>query len=262
VEENQPLRLSIADWHKRFIQQALWTHGLRRYLYDRAGLASAKVILEVGCGTGALLPELIAVTGKPGEVLVSGLDINRPSLVEASRHAAEAALVQGDAHSLPYASHRYDLCLCHFLLLWTANPVQVVQEMKRVTRPGGAVLVLAEPDYGGRIDFPDDLSQLGELQKKSLQLQGANPQLGRRLAGIMAQTGLTGIEFGVLGGQWSGSITRQEWESEWAVLRLDLAGLVDQAEIERLSVIDRAAWSRGERVLFVPTFYAWGRVPL
>jgi hypothetical protein len=33
------------------------------------------------------------------------------------------------------------------------------------------------------------------------------------------------------------------------------------AVIDALQEIDQLAWSRGERVLFVPTFYAWGRKP-
>jgi hypothetical protein len=33
------------------------------------------------------------------------------------------------------------------------------------------------------------------------------------------------------------------------------------SEVIRLQKLDKLAWERGERVLFVPTFYAWGRVP-
>ena len=41
------------DWHKRYTQQATWTRDLRSYLFEKAGLANARRVLEVGCGTGA-----------------------------------------------------------------------------------------------------------------------------------------------------------------------------------------------------------------
>jgi hypothetical protein len=51
---------------------------------------------------------------------------------------------------------------------------------------------------------------------------------------------------------------------EWKVLEDDIQQ-EDQSfqasELTELKEIDKLAWERGERVLFVPTFYAWGRVP-
>jgi len=46
------------EWHKRFVQQAGWTGELRRYLFKRTGLQFARRVLEVGCGTGAILAGL------------------------------------------------------------------------------------------------------------------------------------------------------------------------------------------------------------
>ena len=43
------------DWHARYVQQARWTNQLRHYLYRKAGLRDGQQILEVGCGTGAVL---------------------------------------------------------------------------------------------------------------------------------------------------------------------------------------------------------------
>ena len=49
-----------------------------------------------------------------------------------------------------------------------------------------------------------------------------------------------------------------ERELEWAVLEADLAGLVPLEEIQRLKRLDEAAWERGERVLYVPTYWMLG----
>jgi hypothetical protein len=123
---------------------------------------------------------------------------------------------------------------------------------------------LAEPDYGGRIDYPKDLEALGDLQRFALQKQGADPQIGRRLGEIFNRAGIKIFDAGVLGGQWRGNLTRHEWELEWNVLLSDLQALsdtgIEEKKIEALRSLDWVAWERGERVLFVPTFYAWGKV--
>ena len=74
--------------------------------------------------------------------------------------------------------------------------------MKRVTRPGGTVAALAEPDYGGRIDFPDSLGELGQWQAFALGSQGANPNVGRRLMAEFIAADLDSVESGLMGGQW------------------------------------------------------------
>lgn len=252
--------LSPGDWHQRFQQQARWTRELRRYLFERVGISDLGSILSVGCGTGAILQEL-AFQDPGGAQLIFGLDINQQFLSLAQVNVPQARLTCADAHQLPFASASFDLTLCHFLLLWVKDPGQVLAEMRRVTRPGRAVLALAEPDYGGRIDYPPELEQLGEWQQAALRRQGAEPQMGRSLAGLFAEAGFQEVESGILGGQWSGPPEQGAWESEWDMLRADLAGSVSAVLLDQLQAEDQQAWQLGERVLYVPTFYAWGHVP-
>jgi hypothetical protein len=78
---------------------------------------------------------------------------------------------------------------------------------------------------------------------------------------IFQRAQLVEIEAGDLGGQWSANFIEQEWESEWSMIYYDLEGILPTEEMIRLKAIDRQAWVDRERILFVPTFYAWGRVP-
>ena len=252
------MTLTPQDWHRRFSQQACWTADLRDYIFEQIEIEKAQRILEVGCGTGAILSEI------PASIrLQVGLDINQIYLKLAMRKSIGARLVQGDAHMLPCSEGCFDLTLCHFLLLWIDDPTQVVSEMTRVTRPGGTVIALAEPDYGGRIDFPQSLVQLGEWQTAALFKQGADPIIGRKLARIFRQAGLQFVQTGILGGQWSGPPDWDQWEAEWAVLETDLSEKPSFSEkLGFLKDFDKSAYERGDRVLFVPTFYAWGRVPV
>jgi hypothetical protein len=43
------------------------------------------------------------------------------------------------------------------------------------------------------------------------------------------------------------------------VIETDLAGLVADEEIHKMKILDQQARARGERELFVPTYFAWGR---
>jgi SAM-dependent methyltransferase len=241
-------------WHARFVQQAAWTRSLRDYAFERAGLAAARRVLEVGCGTGAVL------AGLETPAAVHGLDLDRARLDEARPHAPRAALACGDALRLPYVSQAFDLAFCHFLLLWVGDPLAALLEMKRVTRPGGYVLALAEPDHTRRVDRPESLAALGRWQAEALRRQGADPGLGARLAELFHQAGIPPLETGTLRGSSDGPPGPAERELEWAVLEADLAGAVPARELRRLKALDERAWRRGERVLQVPTHFTYGRV--
>lgn len=257
------MSLSPEDWHNRFLQQAGWTRQLRRYLLERLQIAPAVRILEVGCGTGAITASLAEDT--PARVY--GLDLNLSFLHLArqsdpgNRIAAGTRFTAGDALWLPFAGGQFQAVVCHFFLLWVPRAAGVLGEMARVACPGGAVIAFAEPDYGGRIDHPPALAELGRLQAVALRRQGADPDMGRQLSGLFHAAGLRDIETGLLGAQWQGSPSREAIDSEWAILEDDLAGSLPPTRLRELRQADDAARQSGQRVLFVPTFYALGFKP-
>jgi SAM-dependent methyltransferase len=246
---------STPDWHSRFSQQALWTAQLRSYIYKLVIPRSDAAILDVGCGTGALEPEYSSLT----ETVITSLDLDLQRLIFA-REQSSANWVNGDALSLPFTRDSFDICLCHYLLLWINEPLGALEEMKRVTRPGGHVLILAEPDYTHRIDFPDKLSVLGKLQAESLVFQGADPGIGPSIAGLLNQADIEIIETGLSGGQWRPSSSPDEMKNEWMTLKHDLSNLLTPEQIEEYQAQDLAARVDGTRILFVPTFYAIGKI--
>lgn len=246
---------SPGEWHARFEQQAAWTEQVRGYLLGRMHLSAGERVLEVGCGTGAITARLNQATAGT----IYGLDINTTFLRLAQRSDPETRFCAGDALRLPFASGSLAAAACHFVLLWLPDPGAALREMARVTRRGGAVAAFAEPDYGGRIDYPPALAELGQMQSAALRRQGAEPEMGRRLAGLFHEAGLTSVETGLLGGQWQGPPSPEQQESEWETLAADLEGQVAPERMAELRRVDAAAWAGGERVLFVPTFYAVGR---
>ncbi len=245
------------DWHTRYAEQAAWTRQIRAHLLKECGFPQARRLLEVGCGTGAVLAD----TPPPEGTRLFGVDTARPPLLLAMRNAPQAHYTQGDALRLPYAPRTFDIVMCHFLLLWLPDPLQALREMRRVARPGGCILALAEPDYGGRLDYPPPLTEAAAWQTRALQAQGADPYLGRKLQGLFRRAGLHPAGGGILGAQWP--LPGERESSEWQVFRTDMQYLPhgpDESQIIAWEKTAARARQNGERVLFVPLFYAWGRV--
>lgn len=97
------------------------------------------------------------------------------------------------------------------------------------------------------------------MQTQSLQEQGVDIQIGRKLRSLFHAIGLIDIQSGILGAQWSAEHTGDP--TEWSMLEADLESVIDKHSLVEFQQIDQKAWMEGKRVLFVPTFYAMGKVP-
>jgi len=102
------------------------------------------------------------------------------------------ALRVGDGARLPFAASRFDAALAITVILHVADPLRVVREMARVTRPGGHVGV-QDQDFGVvAVTHPDR-----ELTDHIMQGVAAHiyrePHSGRRLPGLLRAAGLDDV---------------------------------------------------------------------
>jgi SAM-dependent methyltransferase len=95
---------------------------------------SASRILEVGCGSGSVLPTL---AGLPSAGLVVGLDLYREALAAG---AARHVLVQADATALPFGAE-FHLAGCFDVLEHMDDDIAVAAGICRAIRRGGWLLV-------------------------------------------------------------------------------------------------------------------------
>jgi SAM-dependent methyltransferase len=246
--------MTPAKWHEQFTRQAGWTRAARTRLYRRANLLQARRVLDVGSGTGAVTEELANRT----KGMVVGLDLDPDMVAFARERGGRADYRLGDAHDLPFRDAWFDVTACHFVLMWCRDAARAAREMVRVTRPGGAVLVCAEPDYGGRVDHPP--LPLGRWQLEALRVEGADPCLGRKLRGLFAVPAVRYTEVGVIPGLWDLSTLRAEFDAEWALWERSLADLVPPDELAGIKAADWAGIESGERLVFMPVFCALVRV--
>ncbi len=239
------------DWHARFTQQALWTKSLREYLLKDITLQSDAKILEIGCGTGAILSDI-----NPGQnATLIGLDNNFHHCAIATRNTPNSFVLNADLYSIPYQADSLDLVFCHYLLLWLASPQSAMAEVCRVLKPGGIFLAFAEPDYESRIDYPTEFINLGKLQTQSLVKQGVNSKIGRQLPSLAVQAGFKKCKYGISGYEIISGELPEWWQSEWQTIHYDLSNDLDVYHIEKLKVLDHKSWLDGSRVLWIPTFY-------
>ncbi len=243
------------DWHERFSVQAEWTKPLRQYLYQQVGINEKSRILEIGCGTGVITSELKQYSTIPA----AGIDIRFERIEIAHQHDSLSQYQCADAFHLPFASNSFDFAIAHYLFLWLKEPVQSMAESLRVLKPGGCLIALAEPDYLARIDNPQELWVLGEMQTKALIQQGANPMAGRLLSTQLHQAGFSNIQYGVSGFQVKSDEIPAWFDSEWKMLEDDLGSQATHQELHELRSQDLKAYQVGTRIRWVPTFYAYGK---
>lgn len=249
--------LDRQQWHKRYVDQAGWTEYIRKYIFNKINPRPNTRILEVGSGTGAVIKAL----QDEGYHNITGLDLDYPSLAFARANQPSFTQILGDGHHLPFDKAAFYLTYCHYLLIWASQPALILSEMRRVTQAGGWVLALAEPDHQARIDYPAELEVLGKHQTQALRDQGVDSCLGRKIRSLFMQTGLLEVETGILSAQWQQSDQSTDVKTEWSMIRADLEDILNPNELANYQQQDRQARAKGERVLFIPTFYALGKVP-
>ena len=166
----------------------------RTYAMMRAG--EGHTVLDVGCGPASDTIALGKIVGSSGRVI--GIDHDPDMVATANRRAREggvAAYVEhrlADGVKLPFDDNTFDSCRSERVFQHVADASQLLEEMIRVTKPGGYVVV-ADADHsthGTSTQF-DDM----DLRFRDLALQVLkNPHVGRKLYKMMRLAGLQDVE--------------------------------------------------------------------
>ncbi len=120
------------------LERALFARLRQRALRELCPSASARLVLEVGVGTGANL------SFYPAHTCVVAVDASAEMLAMARRRQTRAVvqLAQADVHRLTFPDGIFDEVVGSFLFCNVADPSTVLQEVRRVLRSGGRLVLL------------------------------------------------------------------------------------------------------------------------
>jgi SAM-dependent methyltransferase len=111
-------------------------HLLRLVNFDGYG---GRRVLEVGCGAAVDLARFAR-----GGAIVTGVDL-AASAIELARANFQQQALQGEFHvadgeALPFPDDTFDLVYAHGVVQYTPNPQRLVDECRRVLKPGGEAI--------------------------------------------------------------------------------------------------------------------------
>jgi SAM-dependent methyltransferase len=165
--------------------QASWLEPARRFLLRDVQVARRRRVLDLGCGPGAVTPELVQRCG--GTVVA--LDWDMAALRGGAASFQGAHRVCGDALRMPLRNESLDLVLTQCTLMWIEDATTAAAEVARVLCPGGALVAL-EPDYGGMMEYPPNIATR-DIWIAALTRAGANPVVGRQLPVLLEASGFS-----------------------------------------------------------------------
>jgi SAM-dependent methyltransferase len=152
-------------------------------------------VLEVGCGTGVVARDLAGLVGRGG--VVTAVDTSATLLTRARALSGDVpggriVFRHADGHRLPFRDGRFDAVLAITVMLHVEDPLHVVKEMVRVTRPGGRV-GLQDQDFGLiGASHPDRRLTARILDGVAARIY-PEPHSGRRLGALLRTAGLVDV---------------------------------------------------------------------
>jgi len=113
----------------------------RRAALDAMELSPGERVLEIGVGTGLVLPLY------PKTVEVVGIDLSEGMLEEARDRIVQlglrrASVLRMDAADLQFEDGSFDAILAPYVMSVVNDPMRVLAEMGRVCRPGGRIVIV------------------------------------------------------------------------------------------------------------------------
>ncbi|MDR3282569.1 MAG: ubiquinone/menaquinone biosynthesis methyltransferase [Candidatus Methanoplasma sp.] len=192
--------------------------GWHEFMMKKAGSIASKKCLDVGTGTGEIAFMLAERAGAEGEVV--GVDIT-PKMLELARSKMagrklpkDVAFEEGDALSLRYEDSSFDVVTSGYMLRNVTDIQRSIDEMYRVLRPGGRVVVAELCKPGNRIVrfFYDQhmkhrVTRLGRKYDRGESIDGKQPAYdwltssvegfphGREMAAKFTQAGFADAKF-------------------------------------------------------------------
>lgn len=165
-------------------------------------------LVEFGCGSGVMGLRMMPLL--PQNSAYSGIDESAALITKARQNWADkpwqAEFHEGSIYKTPFPDQAFDLSLTHTVLMHVPNPEKVIQEMIRVTRPGGMVVTCeANRNAHAAMLHIDEVNHQEEaplglfqtINRAIRERTGVDHNIGAKLPVIMHRAGLKHIQIRV-----------------------------------------------------------------
>lgn len=167
--------------------------GNKQRTLQLADIQPGQVVLDAGCGIGNDAVQMAELVGASGHVF--GIDSSQKMIDSAIANMAGSALPlafrQGSIYELDFADNFFDRCRADKTFQHLADPQAALQELMRVTKPGGKIII-ADPDHDSLIiDTP-----FTEINHRFTQFRSSHITQGgiaHQLYGLCKELGLVDV---------------------------------------------------------------------
>jgi len=122
-----------------YVNPIFYSKQMRRKVVELASIRRGDFVLEIGCGTGYTTEEITRIVGEENVVAI---DLT-PEQLKRAVEKLKCCFMLGDAENLPFKDNTFDATISAGIVEYLPNPQKSVEEMTRVTKSGGRVVILA-----------------------------------------------------------------------------------------------------------------------
>ncbi len=172
-------------------------------VYRNIDLSDVSQLLEVGCGVGA---QSSIILRRFPNLELTGIDLNSKQLEEAQAYLATMPYAKGrykiqemNAENMKFAANAFDGAFLCWILEHVKDPARILNEVRRVVRPGGVVYITEVMNSSFFLDpYSPNLWKYW-MAFNDYQFDGAgDPFIGAKLGNLLISVGFQRVQTEVI----------------------------------------------------------------